>query len=92
MVDRNSRRRRVRLNANDESVVAEAAALTGATFSGFVRAGSVARAGEIVDAQHNIRLADHAYDSLLTLLDAPAAPCPDLVELAHHAQRFQRRS
>jgi len=86
------RRREVRLSAEDEQLINEAAALSGTTFTGFVREEAVARARDVVDAHRSIRLSDDAYDRFMEALDAPPERNPALVELAKRSNRFRRVS
>lgn len=84
------RRREVRLSADDEALINEAAALSGTTFTGFVLTDAVGRAREIVDAHHTIGLPTEAYERFLLALDEPPEHLPELVELARRAERFRR--
>ncbi len=86
------RRREFRLNAEDEQLISEAAALSGTSFTGFVLDEALARAREIVDAHRTITLPDDAHDRFLEALDAPPERNPALVELAKRAKRFHRLS
>jgi uncharacterized protein (DUF1778 family) len=92
MVTTKDRRREVRLSAEDEQLISEAAALTGTTFSGFVLDEAIARAREVIDAHRTIRLPDDAYRRFLEALDAPPESNPALAELAKRAKRFRRVS
>jgi uncharacterized protein (DUF1778 family) len=92
MVATKSKRREVRLSADDEQLILEAAALIGTTFTGFVLDEALARAREIIDAHRSIRLADDAYTRFLDALDAPPESNPALVELVERAKRFRRAS
>ncbi len=87
-----SRRRQFRLSAEDETLIAEAAALAGTSFSSFVLEEAVGRARAIVEAHHAIELPGVAFDRFLEALDAPPEKNPALVELARKARRFRRIS
>jgi uncharacterized protein (DUF1778 family) len=86
------RRREFRLSAEDEQLIAEAAALEGVSFTGFVLDEALARAREIVEAHRTIRLPEDAHERFLEALDEPPERNPALVELAKRAQRFRRTS
>jgi uncharacterized protein (DUF1778 family) len=86
------RRRQFRLSAEDEGLIAEAAALVGTSFSGFVLDEAVERARAIVEEHRSIRLSAEAFDRFLEALDAPPEANPALVELAGKARRFRRTS
>ena len=86
------RRREVRLSADDDALINEAAALSGTTFTGFVLEDAVARAREVVDAHRTIALPDDVYDRFLQALDEPAKRVPGLVELSKRAKRLPRLS
>jgi uncharacterized protein (DUF1778 family) len=92
MATTKDRRREVRLSAEDEGLIAEAAALSGQTFSGFLLDEAVARAREVVESHRSIRLPDDVYDRFLEALDAPPERNPALVELAERAVRLRRIS
>lgn len=86
------RRREFRLSAEDEQLIAEAAALSGVSFTGFVLHEALARAQEIIESHRTITLSEDAYERFLQALDAPPERNPALVELAKRAQRFRRVS
>lgn len=86
------RRREVRLCAEDEAIIAEAAALSGTTFTGFVLDEARARAQEVIRAHRSILLSGDTYDRFLEILDAPPQRNPALVELSGRAPRFSRSS
>jgi uncharacterized protein (DUF1778 family) len=86
------RRRQFRLTSEDESLIAEAAALIGASFSGFVLDEALERARAIVEEHRSIRLSAEVFDRFLEALDAPPEKNPALVELARKARRFRRIS
>lgn len=87
-----NRRREFRLSAEDEQLIAEAAALSGVSFTGFVLDEALARAREVVESHRTITLPEDAYDRFLEALDAPPERNPALVELAKQAKRFRRVS
>ena len=92
MMKTKDRRREFRLSVEDERLINEAAALSGATFTGFVLDEALARAHEIIDAHQTITLPADAYERFLEALDAPPERNPALMELAKRAKRFHRAS
>jgi uncharacterized protein (DUF1778 family) len=90
MAQTKDRRREVRLSAEDEALITEAAGLAGTTFTAFVLDESLARAREIVEAHRMITLAGVAYERFLEALEAPPERDPALAELAERARRFDR--
>lgn len=86
------RRREVRLSAEDEQLIVEAAALSGISFTSFVLDDAIIRAREVVEGHRTISLSQEAYGRFLEALDAPPERNPALVELAKRARRFRRVS
>lgn len=86
------RRREIRLSAEDEQLITEAAALSGVSFTGFVLDDALVRAREIVESHRTITLPEDAYERFLEALNAPPECNPALVELATRAKRFRRVS
>jgi len=82
--------RTIRLSAHEERLVTEAAGLTGCGVAPFIIDAAIARAREILDAHHILRLDDHAYGRLMEALNEPSAVSAGLVELARRAQPLRR--
>ena len=84
------RRREMRLTNKEEDLVLEAAGLLDVSFSEFVLNEAVSRAGQIVEAHHEVRFTDaHARADFFASLDAPFSRNDSLVAQAHKARRIK---
>lgn len=72
-------RRELRLSADDDDLITEAAGLLGVSVSEFLLDRAVADAEGIVDAHRTVRLNEDSYQRFLAVLDAPAQPVGPLV-------------
>ena len=84
------KRREVRISANDDDLLAEAAGLTGVSVSEFLLDRAIADAATIVAAHRAILLAEDDHDRFLKALDGPVHPPKELVAQAHRARRLKR--
>lgn len=82
------KRREVRISAQDDDLLAEAASLAGVPVSEFLLDRALSDAAEIVAAHRTIQLAEDAYQRFLAALDAPAAPPAELAAQARRARRL----
>lgn len=78
-----SRRHRleVRVTAEQDALVRQAADLEGATVTAFVLDTVTARAKRVVKQHQELVLSNDAFDRFIAELDKPAEPIPELVEL-----------
>ncbi len=83
-------RREVRISADDDDLLAEAAGMTGVSVSEFLLNRAIADAATVVDAHHAIQLAEDDHERFLKALDGPVHPPKVLVAQAHRARRLKR--
>jgi len=81
-------RRNLRLRADDDELIRQAAAQTGETVTEFLTASAVARAHEVLADQRSFVLDPDTWDEFLDLLDRPVRPDGRLVELFARPQRI----
>ena len=84
------KRREVRISAEDDDLLAEAAGLTGVSVSEFLLDRAIADAATIVDAHRAIQLAEDDHARFLKALDGPVHPPKELVAQARRARRLKR--
>jgi uncharacterized protein (DUF1778 family) len=84
------KRREVRISADDDDLLAEAAGLAGASVSEFLLDRALSDAADLVEAHRTIRLADEDHDRFLAALDGPVRPPEELIAQARHARRLKR--
>ena len=83
-------RRGVRISADDDDLLAEAAGMTGVSVSEFLLNRAIADAATVVDAHHAIQLAEDDHERFLKALDGPVRPPKELVAQARRARRLKR--
>lgn len=83
------RRREVRLSAHDESLIVEAAGLTGVSVTEFLLDRALPDAEQIVTNHHTIVLSEASYARFLEALDAPVSDSDALLEQAQKARRIK---
>ncbi len=83
-------RRGVRISADDDDLLAEAAGMTGVSVSEFLLNRAIADAATVVDAHHAIQLAEDDHERFLKALDGPVHPPKELVAQARRARRLKR--
>jgi uncharacterized protein (DUF1778 family) len=78
-----SRRHRieVRVTAEQDAVIRQAAELEDTTVTNFVLETVTARARRVIKANQDLVLSNEAFDRFLAELDKPAKPVPELIEL-----------
>jgi len=84
------KRREIRISADDDDLLAEAAGLTGVPVSEFLLDRAIADAATIVDARRAIQLAADDHEQFLKALDGPVRPPKELVAQARRARRLKR--
>lgn len=84
------RRREVRISAEDDDLLAEAAGLAGVSVSEFLLERALSDAAALVEAHRTIRLSGESYEAFLQALDAPAQPPKQLVAQSRRARRLKR--
>jgi uncharacterized protein (DUF1778 family) len=84
------KRREVRISADDDDLLAEAAGLSGVSVSEFLLDRAIAEAATIVDAHRAIRLTENDHQQFLDALDGPVRPPKELIAQAHRARRLKR--
>ncbi|MBP1847844.1 uncharacterized protein (DUF1778 family) [Rhizobium petrolearium] len=72
----------MRLPEADVAMIDRAATLRGRSRTDFVRDAAVRAAEEVVMEQSLIRMSPEGFDAFTEVLAAPAAPVPEMVELA----------
>lgn len=72
----------MRLPEADVAMIDRAAMLRGRSRTDFVRDAAVRAAEEVVMEQSLIRMSPEGFDAFIEVLAAPAAPVPEMVELA----------
>lgn len=73
-----NRRLNMRLSAEQEDLLREAASRQGQSVTGFVLAAATERARELLDTAERIELSRRAFESFLRALDEPVAAMPTL--------------
>lgn len=82
---RNRRHRlEVRVTAEQDALIRQAAELEDTTVSAFVLRTVTARANRVVRQHRDVVLSNEAFDRFIAELDKPAAPVGELVELFKH--------
>jgi uncharacterized protein (DUF1778 family) len=84
------KRREIRISANDDDLLAEAAGLAGVSVSEFLLDRALSDAADLVEAHRTIRLADEDHDRFLDALDGPVRPPEELMAQARQARRLKR--
>ena len=84
------KRREVRISADDDDLLAEAAGLAGVSVSEFLLDRALSDAADLVDAHRTIRLADEEHDRFLAALDGPVRAPEELIAQARQARRLKR--
>lgn len=84
------KRREVRISAQDDDLLAEAASLAGVPVSEFLLGRALSDAADLVEAHRTILLADAAYQAFLAVLDAPPQPPERLAAQARRARPLRR--
>lgn len=72
----------MRLPEADVAMIDRAATLRGRSLTDFVRDAAVRAAEEVVMEQSLIRMSPQGFAGFIEVLAAPAAPVPEMVELA----------
>ncbi|MFK3664197.1 DUF1778 domain-containing protein [Ochrobactrum teleogrylli] len=72
----------MRLPEADVAMIDRAATLRGRSRTDFVRDAAVRAAEEVVMEQSLIRMSPEGFDAFMEVFAAPAAPVPEMVELA----------
>jgi uncharacterized protein (DUF1778 family) len=80
------KRREVRISADDDDLLAEAAGLAGVSVSEFLLDRAMSEAAELVEAHRTIRLADEDHDRFIAALDGPVRPPEELIAQARRAR------
>ena len=84
------KRREVRISADDDDLLAEAAGLAGVSVSEFLLDRALSDAADLVDAHRTIRLAEEDHDRFLAALDGPVRAPEELIAQARQARRLKR--
>lgn len=84
------RRREVRISAEDDDLLAEAAGLAGVSVSEFLLERALSDAAALVEAHRTIRLSRESYEAFFEALDAPARAPKQLVAQSRRARRLKR--
>lgn len=84
------KRREVRISAEDDDLLAEAAGLAGVSVSEFLLDRAISDAASMVDAHRTIRLADDDHERFIKALDGPVRPPKELAAQARRARRLKR--
>jgi uncharacterized protein (DUF1778 family) len=84
------KRREVRISADDDDLLAEAAGLAGVSVSEFLLDRALSDAADLVEAHRTIRLADEDHDRFLAALDGPVRPPAELIAQARRSRRLKR--
>lgn len=71
----------VRVSAEQDAMIREAAALAGQTVTGFLLDAAQDRAREVIDERRDLVMSKAAFARFAEALDAPGEPVPELVEL-----------
>jgi uncharacterized protein (DUF1778 family) len=74
-----NRRRELRIDAQDDDLITEAAGILGISVSEFMVNRAVVDAEVVVDSHHSIRLSPDSYQRFLQALDRPAQPPRELI-------------
>ncbi|MGP8062097.1 MAG: DUF1778 domain-containing protein [Acidimicrobiales bacterium] len=83
-------RREVRISADDDDLLAEAAGLAGVSVSEFLLDRAMSEAAKLVEAHRTIRLADEDHERFIAALDGPVRPPEELIAQARRARRLDR--
>jgi len=73
----------VRVSAEQDVMIREAAALAGKTVTGFLLDAAEDRAREVIDERRDLVMSKTTFARFAEALDAPSEPVPELVELFH---------
>jgi len=71
----------VRVSAEQDAMIREAAALAGQTVTGFLLDAAEDRAREVIDERRDLVMSKATFARFADALDAPGEPVPELVEL-----------
>jgi uncharacterized protein (DUF1778 family) len=71
----------VRVSAEQDAVIREAAALAGQTVTGFLLDAAQDRAREVIDERRDLVMSKATFARFAGALDAPGEPASELVEL-----------
>lgn len=82
----------LKMNAEDKDVIAKAAALTGTTMAGFVRAAAREKAQSLLEREARIRLSQHDFTAFVAALDTAFSPNPALEDALARIRRKVRRA
>lgn len=80
---RKAARLAMRLTPDQDSLIRDAAAVTGQSLTDFVTTAAVSRAEETLADRRVFRLDDAAWAEFNAILDRPARLIPELAELLH---------
>lgn len=75
----------VRLTAEQNALIRDAAAARGQSLTQFVMAAAVARAEDTLADRRLFRLDDAAWTTFTAILDRPAEKIPELTDLLHRS-------
>ena len=84
------KRREVRVSANDDDLLVEAAGIAGVSVSEFVLGRALSEAEALVQAHRTITLGTSAYEKFLEALDSPPQPIDALGDQIHRSRRLKR--
>ncbi|MGK9234983.1 DUF1778 domain-containing protein [Inquilinus limosus] len=79
----------MRLPEADVAMIDRAASLRGRSRTDFVREAAVRAAEEVVMESRLIRMSPEGFADFMEILSAPAAPVPEMVELARRAAPWE---
>ncbi|MFA7667611.1 MAG: DUF1778 domain-containing protein [Burkholderiaceae bacterium] len=82
----------LKMNAEEKDTFAKAAALTGTTMAGFVRAVAREKALALLDREARITLSQRDFAAFTSALDSAFSPNPALQDALGQARRRVRRT
>ncbi|WAX55101.1 DUF1778 domain-containing protein [Jatrophihabitans cynanchi] len=85
-----SARLNLRLNADDDALLRQAAAALGQSVSEFLTSSAVERAHDVLADQRHFDLDVETWNRFVAILDEPAEPDPALVSLFSRPSRIER--
>lgn len=71
----------VRVSAEQDAMIREAAALAGQTVTGFLLDAAQERAREVFEERRDLVMSKAAFARFAEALDAPGVPVPEMVEM-----------
>jgi len=82
----------LKMDADEKTIVAKAAALMGTTMAGFVRAAAKEKAQALLDREARLTLTARDFRAFALALDSAFAPTPALQEALTEARQKVRRA